>query len=386
SGLSRSRLNRAVYDRKGDWVLSVDYFADVRILPVLATAARNAFSLEAQGTEIILRFRPRYYQKHRGLRYFEPWTYATWKKPVAGWCSWFAYFRDISEANITEAARTLRATLQPYGLEVLQIDDGYQQGEGTPGKWLTPNEKFPSGLDSLARMIRACDLTPGIWTAATFRDRDFAGSHRPWFVLDSSGAPARGRWIDYSVDASNRTALDSLVVPVYRTLVKSGWGYYKVDALRHLRYEGYNSHPEHFLRRGLDRADVFRRYALAVREEIGRDRFMLGCWGIRPELAGIIDGCRIGDDGFSFAGLAQFNSFNNIVWRNDPDHIELSDAEAYRSSMVTSLTGSLFMVTDKPERYRESVVEAARRAIPVPVTAPGQIFDVDPPRSGALEE
>src|SRR5512139_1339024 len=36
SGLSRSRLNRAVYDRKGDWVLSVDYFADVRILPVLA--------------------------------------------------------------------------------------------------------------------------------------------------------------------------------------------------------------------------------------------------------------------------------------------------------------------------------------------------------------
>jgi hypothetical protein len=43
------------------------------------------------------------------------------------------------------------------------------------------------------------------------------------------------------------------------------------------------------------------------------------------------------------------------------------------------------MVTDKPERYRESVVEAARRAIPVPVTAPGQIFDVDPSRSDALE-
>jgi hypothetical protein len=36
------------------------------------------------------------------------------------------------------------------------------------------------------------------------------------------------------------------------------------------------------------------------------------------------------------------NSFNNVVWRNDPDHIELSDREAWRSTMVTSLTGSLF--------------------------------------------
>jgi hypothetical protein len=111
---------------------------------------------------------------------------------------------------------------------------------------------------------------------------------------------------------------------------------------------------------------------------------MLGCWGIRPELVGIIDGCRIGGDGFSLAGMAQYNSLNNVVWRNDPDHIELSDREAYRSCMVTSMTGSVFMLTDRPERYTTDWVEAARRVLPVLFAVPGQLYDVDPGRSLSL--
>jgi len=73
-----------------------------------------------------------------------------------------------------------------------------------------------------------------------------------------------------------------------------------------------------------------------------------------------------------------------VVWRNDPDHIELSATEAWRSTTVTSLTGSLFMLTDKPERYRTPFVEPARRAAPVLWTHPGQIYDVDPSRSALL--
>jgi len=111
--------------------------------------------------------------------------------------------------------------------------------------------------------------------------------------------------------------------------------------------------------------------------------FVLGCWGIRPELVGLIDGCRVGTDGFSYAGLAQFNSWNNVVWRNDPDHIEL-DEDRYRSTLVTSLTGSILLLTDKPELYRTEAVEPARRAAPVLWTVPGQVFDVDASRSGEL--
>jgi hypothetical protein len=105
---------------------------------------------------------------------------------------------------------------------------------------------------------------------------------------------------------------------------------------------------------------------------------------VRPELVGVVDGCRIGTDGFSYAGLAQYNSFNNVVWRNDPDHVELSDKEAWRSTMVTSLTGSLLLLTDKPERYRTGFAEPARRAAPVLWTVPGQLYDVDASRSSEL--
>ena len=61
SGLSRSLLNQAVYDRKGDWVLSVDDQprTETIVRPRQISVAGHDFSLHAQGPEIVLRFRPR---------------------------------------------------------------------------------------------------------------------------------------------------------------------------------------------------------------------------------------------------------------------------------------------------------------------------------------
>jgi alpha-galactosidase len=375
SGPSHSLLNRAVYDRDADWLLSVDHFVAVRIDP----AADNS------GGEIILRFRPHYYQVHRGLKYFEPWTYSIWQKPVVGWCSWFAYWNKVTEADIRLAADVLSKKLKPYGLEYLQIDDGYQQDPiGVPAHWLTPNAKFPSGMTAMAEYITKKGLKPGIWTNVSFHDRDFAFQHKDYFVLDEKGDPAWGRWVGYVMDGSDTSTMNDLILPVYRGFREGGWSYFKVDALRHLRYEGYNSYAAWFSARQLDREKVFRDVVAGIRGEIGRDRFMMGCWGIRPELAGLIDGCRIGDDGYGYDGLAQFNSFNNVVWLNDPDHIELTETEAYRSCTATSLTGSLFMLTDKPEKYTTEFIEPAVRSIPVLFTLPGQVYDVDPTRSDEL--
>jgi alpha-galactosidase len=386
SGPGRSALNQAVYDRRRDWVISVDDHprTAVTVAPLEPAADGTAFSLSAHGSEILLRFRPRFYQQHRGLRYYEPWTYATWSRSIAGWCSWFAFFDKVTDADVRRTADVMAETLAPYGYDYLQIDDGYQQATGLPELWLTPNAKFPEGLKATADYIRARGLKPGIWTNATFSQTDFARQHPDWFVRDEAGQVARGNWIDHPVDSTARGALDALVRPIYRGLRSQGWEYFKLDALRHLRYEGYNTYRTHFERKQADPGEALRQYVAAVRGEIGRDRFLLACWGVRPELVGLVDACRIGTDGFSYAGLAQYNSFNNVVWRNDPDHIELSEQEAWRSTMVTSLTGSLMLLTDKPERYRTPFVEPARRAAPVLVTVPGQLFDVDPSRSAEI--
>jgi len=383
SGPSRSLLNRAVYDRRADWVISVDEGPRAVMGPVREGREGRAFSLEAEGAEIVLRFRPRYYREHRGLRFFEPSSYSVWRGSVAGWTSWFAFLDKVTEEDIVRTADALAEVLLPFGYEYLQIDDGYQKGEGLPDLWLNTNAKFPRGLDFLARYIRGKGLRPGLWTNVAFKQAEFAGAHRDWFVTDPAGRPAEGNWIGFSLDASNPEALNAIVKPVFRGLREMGWDYCKVDALRHLRYEGYNAHSGYFAGRALGRTETFRRYVETIRDEIGPDVYLLGCWGIRPELIGLIDGCRVGTDGFSYAGLAQYNSWNNVVWRNDPDHIEL-DEDRYRSALVTSLTGSVLLLTDKPEVYRTEVVEPARRAAPVLWTVPGQLFDVDPSRSDAL--
>jgi Melibiase len=384
SGTSRSLLNRAVYDRGRDWVFSVDAGPRVVVTPLAQRPGDRAYGFTAEGGEVVLRFRPRFYQIHRGLEFFEPWTYRIWPRPVAGWISWFAFFDKVTEKDIVDTADTLSEVLLPFGYEILQIDDGYQRGEGRPELWLQANEKFPKGLGFLPTYIKSRGLKPGIWTNVAFKQADFAEKHKDWFVTGEDGKPARGSWIEFSLDASKPEAVDAVVRPVFRGLRDLGWEYFKVDALRHLRYEGYNAHAGYFERTKKSLVKTYRSYVEAIRREVGPDFFVLGCWGIRPELIGLIDGCRIGTDGFSYAGMAQFNSWNNVVWRNDPDHIELN-ADRFKSTLVTSLTGSILLLTDKPGLYRTEAVEPARRASPVLWTVPGQIFDIDPSRSGALD-
>jgi alpha-galactosidase len=380
-GQSQNLLNNAIYDRKNDWLLSFDsFYPKLKITP-----GKNQFQIAVKGWEIVIRFKPEYYQKHRGLKYFDPATHTLYKKPIVGWCSWFAYFDKVTEKDIVQVTQTVAEKLKPYGLEYIQIDDGYQQLPiGPADHWLTANKKFPRGLGYLANYIHQQGMTPGIWTNVAFADSSEAKSNPQFFIRGENEKPVKGNWVDFVVDGSNPETISKYITPVYQGLKAQGWRYFKVDALRHLKYEGYNSYSEYFSQRKTDRNEAFRNVVKAVRASIGTDVPLMACWGIRPELVGIVDACRIGNDGYSYAGLAQYNSYNNIIWRNDPDHIELSDQEAYRSCVATSLTGSLFMLTDKPEKYNSPLAEAAIRSIPVLFTQPGQVYDVDPSKSSKI--
>jgi alpha-galactosidase len=383
AGPSYNLRNNAVYEREHDWLLSFDAGnPKVRITP----KDEHDYDVTVRGWEIVIRFRPAYYRQHRGIANFHPKEYSTWKAPVQGWCSWFAYMDQVKESDIRAVADVLQEKLVPYGLDYLQIDDGYQQLPiGMPDTWLHANAKFPSGMAALASYIRSRGMSPAIWTNVSFADSAAAWKNRSLFVKDAKGAPALGNWVGYVMDGSNPKAVEELITPVYKGLREQGWTYFKLDALRHLKYEGYNAYADYFREKKYDRNQAFRNVVKEVRHQVGKDRFLLACWGIRPELVGIVDGCRIGNDGYSYAGLAQFNSWNNIIWRIDPDHIELSAQEAYRSCTATSITGSVYMLTDKAELYRDSpLVEAARRTLPVLYTQPGQVYDVDPSVSSKI--
>ena len=386
-GLSRSALNRAVYDRTRDFVVSADFPSTVSIAPLDSGTSGITYRFDERGQEVSLRFRPRYYQRHRGLTRFEPWTYRVRRDVPIGWTSWFAFFDKVTEADIKRTADMMAERLAPWGYSVLQLDDGYQQLPiGEPSHWLTPNAKFPSGMAALAQYERERGLLPAIWTNVAFADAAWAHAHSAYFLRDARGAPIRGNWVGYAMDGTNPRTFRDLMQPVYAGFRDMGYGYFKLDALRHLRYEGYNSNSAAFASRGVSREDVFRRLVAQVRHTIGDRAFLLACWGARPELIGLVDAVRIGDDGFGYGGLAQYNSFNNVVWRNDPDHIELSKPDAYAAITATTLTGSHLMLTDKPEFYVSARSELARRAAPVLFTVPGQLYDIDPSRSARIND
>lgn len=384
-GPADNRLDRAVYDRRGDWVLSVDVPAAVHVTPLASARDTSAFRLEASGGEIALRFRPRFYQKHRGLRWYRPWTYRVWDRSVAGWTSWYAFFDAVTEHDVHEAADVVSDVLRPYGYEYLQIDDGYQRTPlGPPSHWLETNAKFPSGLAALRKYIADRGLQPALWTNVAFEDTAYVRAHTTEFVSGPGGSPTSQNWIGWVMDGSNPATIRDLIRPTYDSLAAMGWRYLKLDALRHLKYEGYDSHAEYYRAKGLDRDSVFRGVVQAVRAAIGDSTFLLACWGIRPELIGLADAVRVGNDGFGYGAFAQYNSFNNVVWRNDPDHIQLSAADAHRAATLASLTGSLLMLTDRPELYRTARAEIARRTAPVLFTRPEQLYDVDPSRSSRI--
>ena len=138
--------------------------------------------------------------------------------------------------------------LVKYGLDYLQIDDGYQQTPiGMPDTWLKANEKFPSGLPALSKYIASKGLKPALWTNVAFADSAAAYQHKELFVRDAKGNPAEGNWIGYVMDGSNAATIQTLITPVYQELMKEGWQYIKLDALRHLKYEGYNSFGDYYV-------------------------------------------------------------------------------------------------------------------------------------------
>ncbi|MEN8182019.1 MAG: alpha-galactosidase, partial [Myxococcota bacterium] len=80
----------------------------------------------------------------------------------AGWCTWYHFFHRIDEATFLRNLDALVRHRDELGVEVVQLDDGYQRAVGD---WLETRSSFPSGLAALAGAIHQAGFVPGLWTA-----------------------------------------------------------------------------------------------------------------------------------------------------------------------------------------------------------------------------
>ena len=231
------------------------------------------------------------------------------------WCSWYSLYGWIHE-------RIILKTLKDFGnmpFDVFQLDDGWQIAHGD---W-DANEKFPSGMKTLAERISATGRTPGIWLAPLMvsPDSQLVKDYPDWLLRDDSGKPvfAGITWSGnpYALDSSHPGVLE-FIEKLIRKVRGWGYDYLKLDflylgALMGKRYEV------------VPRENAYR-HALQVIREAAGDAYILACGApILPSL-GLCDGIRVGPD------VAPYWLNRPLtVWLNNPN--DPSTQNAIRTSI-----------------------------------------------------
>lgn len=348
-----------------------------------------SFEIELSNRAFFFLIRPRYYSQHLGYKYFVPWKRQPHRKKISGWCSWEAYHRDVTQKNVSDAAK-LMSELAPYGLEYIQLDDGFQQVLIPPTKdgkvyesWLTTNEKFPGGHKEITESIRRQGLVPAIWTNAIVTNEEAANTG---LCMMEDGKAFKGYCVEYILNCSDEVLAEH-VLPYYRGLRQYGYEYFKTDAIRHLCFDGF----QECVRRGLmtdEEADTrFRRFMECVRKGIGEDAYLLSCWGILTQSIGVADACRVGTDAtpewehihMQITESARCFFAHRILFTLDPDHICVRTQLEWGRMLLSfvSLTGGLYMLSDPLECYDEPRMEMIKKTLPSLEVSTGETGPID---------
>ena len=263
-------------------------------------------------------------------------------------CTW--YVDGASTENVLTGRTAYAAQiLKPFGLNVMQIDDGWQLGNSKNGPKKVfidhnPQGPYPSGMKATAGTIRHAGMTAGIWLIP------FAGSSDdPWFADKTElfakkpdGKPYDTRWGGTCFDLTRKDT-QAYLKSVIRTLTQDwGYKYLKMDGLYTGASVNLNYVCDTFREDEIGQAvlsdpritqiEMMRNSLKLVRETAGKEVFLLGCCipqNMRSAGAafGLVDAMRIGpDNGASWASMLRGPEFgawqyflNGRVWYNDPD-------------------------------------------------------------------
>ncbi|MGE0599156.1 MAG: glycoside hydrolase family 36 protein [Dehalococcoidia bacterium] len=313
-----------------------------------------------------------------------------------GWCSWYYFYNKVSETDVV--ANLADMVSEKHPAEYVQIDDGFQSHTGD---WLTANEKFPSGMKSLADQIRASGYKPGLWLAPFVLNEESAAlrEHPDMVLKDASGETVFvPTWLGRCavLDCTSPEA-EAWLRNVVRTVVREwGYEYLKLDALSfaarpgtQVRYFAPGTTAPANVRRGLE----------IIRDEAGDSTFILGCTCHFAPAVGLVDAMRVGPDVKEIWANGPSPSVKHAIrltlqrnwmhmrwWANDPDCLivrdtdtSLDEAETRFLATGIAISGGMVVASDDLPKLSPERREMALALFPPPGVAARPLDPADGP-------
>jgi hypothetical protein len=331
---------------------------------------------------------------------------------VNGWCSWFYTLAEVSEDEVLRNTEFAARTLKPFGLEYIQIDEGFQRSHGD---W-EGNARFPHGMQWLAGRIKEHGFKPGLWVSpyVVSEQSDVFRQHPDWLVRRRDGSLQRiGNWENesspearseavkrYCLDITHPEAADWLR-ELFATITRR-WGFemIKIDFMAWSILAA-----ERFRDPTVSSAEVYRRGLEIMRAAAGEDCHVLEC-GPGNTTVGLIDSMRIEADinyGYTGAAWKQYFQdpacsaaaaakryyFHRRTWVNDVDHacldlLTIRQAEA--AATIVALSGGNMISGDRLVDLDPAKLEILKKITPSygETAVPVDLFDADIPTTFVL--
>jgi hypothetical protein len=321
-----------------------------------------------------------------------------------GWCSWFYTLSHVSQDEVVANAAFAAGRLKPYGLEYIQVDEGYQRWHGD---W-EGNERFPDGMKWLAEKIKSFGFKAGIWISpyVVSEPTPLFREHPEWLLRRRDGSLQRiGNWPEgaeppadenprrYGLDITHPGA-QKWLHDLVDTIVND-WGYemIKIDFVAWSLLAAERFHDP-----AMSAAGAYRKGMEIMRRAAGDRCHILEC-GPGAITTGLIDSMRIEVDvnyGFheaawstyfthpagSASAAARRYYFHKRTWINDVDHLcmdLLTDAQAEAAATLIAMSGGNLFSGDRLTQLDAARLEIFRKITPSlgEAAVPVDLFDHD---------
>lgn len=336
---------------------------------------------------------PNYFKTELGIPYFKAIDKSTFKLPANGWCSWYYYYQDLDLESVLLNTKWMGTHLKDYGLKYIQIDDAWQDkgiGANDNRDWTTINSRFSKyGMDSLAMYIKQYGFTPGLWIVPHGQSNPEVVKKSNAFLVDKKNKKLFtgnwGGWVgEYALDPTSKN-MPSYLNGLFNSFKSQGYDYFKIDG-QSLILPDYVTYQKNFSNPKIDAVSAYRNTLKAIRESVGKDVFLLGCWQTPLEGIGYFNGSR--SNGDIYSSVKGFGSvleavragyfLHNTAWYVDPDPVMVGEpltldfARLWGS--VIGMTGMSTFCSEKMFDLAPSRVDIVKKIFPAQDIYPVDLF------------